>query len=199
MFSTLALAEQLTSARGAKTCQLTKAGKKVQVQPTLIPVAVPFAPSTFDKNEEATRLTLELRCNADILAHFDAFDIWAKGYLLSNSLRLFKKQMTEAQIEEGYHPCVKRHKEGLYEPLLRCKLDKQGRRMTTFWTPQGDRREAPEDWRSVTVIPQLEVTNLWCMSREMGFVIQCVALKVFEESLECPFAADEEESESMEQ
>ena len=199
MFSTLALAEQLTSARGAKTCQLTKAGKKVQLQPTLLPVAVPFAPSTFDKNEEATRLTLELRCNADILAHFDAFDIWAKGYLLSNSLRLFKKQMTEAQIEEGYHPCVKRHKEGLYEPLLRCKLDTKGRRQTTFGTPQGERREAPEDWRAVTVIPQLEVTNLWCMSREMGFVIQCVALKVFEESLECPFAADEVETESMEQ
>ena len=199
MFSTLALAEQVTSARGAKTCQLTKAGKKVQLQPTLIPVTVPFAPSTFDKDEAATRLTLELRCNAPILAHFDAFDLWAKGYLLEHSVRLFKKQLTEAQIEEGYHPCVKRHKEGLYEPLLRCKLDLKGRREITYWTPEGNRREAPEDWRLVTVIPQLEVTNLWSMSRELGWVIQCTALKVFEESVDCPFAADEEEKESMEQ
>jgi hypothetical protein len=199
MFSTLALAEQLTSARGAKTCQLTKAGKRVQLQPTSVPVSVPFAPSTFDKDETATRLTLELRCNAPILAHFDAFDTWAKGYIQENSVRLFKKQLTEAQIQEGYHPCVKRHPEGLYEPLLRCKIDLKGRREISYWTPEGNRREAPEDWRRVTVIPQLEVTNLWIMSREMGFVIQCSALRVFEESVLCPFAADEGESESMEQ
>jgi hypothetical protein len=199
MFSSLILAEQVTSARGAKTCQLTKAGKKVQLQPTLLPVTVPFAPSTFDKDENATRLTLELRCNAPILAHFDAFDLWAKGYLLEHSVRLFKKQLTEAQVQEGYHPCVKRHPEGLYEPLLRCKLDLKGRREISYWTPEGNRREAPEDWRRVTVLPQLEVTNLWSMSREMGWVIQCTALKVFEDSVECPFAADEEETESMEQ
>ena len=197
MFSAFALAEQVTSTRGAKTCQLTKAGKKVQLQPTLIPVPVPFAPSTFDRDEAATRLTLELRCNAPILAHFDAFDLWAKGYLLEHSMRLFKKQLTEAQVQEGYHPCVKRHAEGLHEPLLRCKLDKQGRREISYWTPEGVRREAPEDWRRVTVIPQLEVTNLWSMSREMGWVIQCTALKVFEDSVECPFAADEGETESM--
>ncbi len=199
MFSTLALAEQVTSARGAKTCQLTKAGKKVQLQPTLIPVTVPFAPSTFDKDETATRLTLELRCNAPILAHFDAFDLWAKGYLLEHSMRLFKKQLTEAQVQEGYHPCVKRHADGTYEPLLRCKLVTKGRREISYWTPEGNRREAPEDWRRVTVIPQLEVTNLWMMSRELGWVIQCVALKVFEDSVECPFAVAEEESESMDQ
>jgi hypothetical protein len=199
MFSTLVLAEQVTSARGAKTCQLTKGGKKVQLQPTGTPVLVPFAPSTFDKDEAATRLTLELRCNAPILAHFDAFDLWAKGYLLEHSVRLFKKQLTEAQVEEGYHPCVKRHLTGAFEPLLRCKLDTRGRREITYWTPEGNRREAPEDWRRVTVIPQLEVTNLWSMSREMGWVIQCTALRVFEDSVECPFAADEEETESMEQ
>jgi hypothetical protein len=199
MFSSLVLAEQVTSARGAKTCQLTRAGKKVQLQPTSTAVAVPFAPSTFDKDETATRLSLELRLNAPMLEYFDAFDLWAKGYLLEHSLRLFKKQLTEAQIQEGFHPCVKRHAEGLYEPLLRCKIDLKGRREISYWTPEGSRRGPPEDWRRVTVIPQLEVTNLWSMSREMGWVIQCTALRVFEESLECPFAADEGESESMEQ
>ena len=132
MFSTLTLAEQVTSARGAKTCQLTKAGKKVQLQSMLIPVPVPFAPSTFDRDETATRLTLELRCNAPILAHFDAFDLWAKGYLLEHSVRLFKKQLTEAQVEKGYHPFVKRHLTGAFDPLLRCKLDTRGRREVTY-------------------------------------------------------------------
>ena len=198
MFSTIVLAEQVTSARGAKTCQLTKGGKKVQLQPTLTPVPVPFAPSTFDKDEAATRLTLELRCNAPILAHFDAFDLWAKGYLLEHSVRLFKKQLTELQVEEGYHPTVKRHPTGAYAPLLRCKIDVSGRREVTFWTPENVRRKAPEDWSRVSVLPQLEIVSLWSMSREMGWVIQCNALRVFEDSAACPFAAVDSESESME-
>ena len=69
----------------------------------------------------------------------------------------------------------------------------------SYWTPEGVRREAPLDWRRVTVIPQVEVSNLWSMSREMGWVIQCTALRVFEDSVECPFAASEAESESAEQ
>ena len=187
MFSALNLAEQVTSTRGAKSCPLTgPGGRKLQIQPCVQPATVPFAPSTFDKDEAATRLTLELRCNAPILAHFDAFDLWAKGYLLEHSVRLFKKQLTESQVEEGYHPCVKRHLTEAYGPLRRCKID-----------IKGNRREAPADWRRVTVIPQIEVTNLWSMSREMGWVIQCTALKVFEDSVECPFAADEGETESM--
>ena len=83
--------------------------------------------------------------------------------------------------------------------MLQCKLDTTGRREISYWTPEGNRRDAPEDWRRVPVIPQLAVTNLWSMSREMGWVIQCTALKVVEDSVECPFAADEEETESMEQ
>jgi hypothetical protein len=199
MFGMFSLAEQITSARGAKTCQLTKAGKKVQLQPTSEAVAVPFPPSTFDKDEAATRLTLELRCNRMMLCYFDAFDDWAKTYLHVNSMKLFKKQLSEAQILEGYHPTVKRHPQGTYEPLLRCKIDTTGRREVSYWTPEGDRREAPTDWRRVTVIPQLEIVSLWNMSRELGFVIQCNALRVFEESLECPFAAGEDETESMDQ
>jgi hypothetical protein len=199
MFATLSLAEQITTQRGAKTCALTKGNKKLQIQPTSAPVGVPFAPSNFEKDPAATRLSLELQCNQMMLSYFDAFDDWAREYILEHSERLFKKQMTKEQVFEGYHPTVKRHPEGKYAPLLRAKLDTQGRREISYWTPEGVRREAPEDWRRVTLIPQLEITNLWSMSREMGFVIQVTALRVFEESLECPFAVDGVGSESMEE
>ncbi len=199
MFSALKLAEQVTSTRGAKSCALTgPGGRKLQVQPCVAPAIVPFAPSTFDKDEAATRLTLELRCDAHMLEYFDAFDAWAKAYVLERSMRLFKKQLTELQVEEGYHPTVKRHPSGLYEPLLRCKIDVSGRREVTYWTPENERRKAPEDWSRVSVLPQLEIVSLWSMSREMGWVIQCNALRVFEDSAACPFAAVEEENESME-
>jgi hypothetical protein len=211
MFAAYSLAEQVTSARGAKTCQLTKAGKKVQTlcsspaphgrpqERQASPVVVPFPPSTYDKDANATRLTLELRCNAEMLTFFDAFDEWAKTYLLEHSMRLFKKQLTAAQILEGYHPTVRRHPQGMYEPLLRCKIDTCGRREVSYWTPECVRREAPQDWRRVTVVPHLEIVSLWNMSRDLGWVIQCTALRVFEDSPECPFAVDEDEMESMDQ
>ena len=198
-FSTLKLAEQVTSSRGAKSCALTAGGKKLLIQPCVAPAPVPFTPSAYDKEDKtATRLTLELRCDAHMLEYFDAFDAWAKAYLLEHSMRLFKKELTELQVEEGYHPTVKRHPTGLYDPLLRCKIDTSGRREVTYWTPENVRRQAPKDWSRATVLPQLEVVSLWSMSREMGFVIQCNALRVFEDSAECPLAVVEEESESME-
>jgi len=129
--------------------------------------------------------------------HFDTFDLWAKAYLFQHSERIFKKQMTKHQIEESYHPTVKRHATGAHPPLLRTKIDTTGRRDVTSWTAEGVRREAPEDWRRVKVIPNLEISNLWCMGREMGWVIQCTALRVFEESCECPFAAGEVSDETM--
>jgi len=199
MFGTHSLAEVTTSGRGAKTCALTKGGRKVLLQPTSLPVEVPFEPSTFDRDESATRLNLQLRCDTPMLCYFDAFDEWAKAYLVEHSERLFKRTLTKEQVDDGYHPCVKRHPTGAYAPLLRCKIDTAGRREISYWTPEGARREAPLDWRRVTVIPQIEISNLWNMSREMGFVIQCTALRVFEESVECPFAVIEGESESMEE
>jgi hypothetical protein len=199
-FSMLKLAEQVVSSRGAKSCALTAGGRKLQIQPCVAPAPVPFTPSAYDKEDKtATRLTLELRCDAQTLEYFGQFDDWAKGYLVEHSMRLFKKQLTALQVEEGYHPTVKHHPTGAYAPLLRCKIDTApGRRQVSYWTPENVRREAPEDWSRVSVLPQLEIVSLWGMGRDLGWVIQCNALRVFEESSECPFAVVEEESESME-
>jgi len=121
-----------------------------------------------------------------MVQYFDAFDLWAKEYLLAHSERLFLKVLSQTQIEEGYHPTVKRHAK--WDAQLRTKLDTVGRREVTYWTPEGVRRTAPEDWSRVTVLPKLEISNLWIMGREIGWVIQATALQVFEESVDCPFA-----------
>ena len=159
-------------------------------------VVAPFGPGNFDKDAAATRLTLELRCNQDMVTYFDQFDEWSKAYLLEHSERLFGKALSRQQIQECYHPTMKRHANNTYDPNLRTKIDTQGRREITYWTPEGVKREAPTDWSRVTVIPALEISNLWVMSRELGWVIQCTALKVYEESTECPFAADESTTEN---
>jgi hypothetical protein len=189
MFAALVLAEQATTQRGAKYCNLSINGAKVLLQPTSEPVVCPFGPGNFDKDAAATRLTLEMRCNSAMTEHFDKFDAWAKAYLLEHSDRLFGKSLTRQQIEEGYHPTIRRNAAGTYAPNLRTKIDVAGRREVTYWTPEGVKREAPEDWSRVTVVPALEISNLWIMGRELGWVIQCTHLRVYEESTLCPFAA----------
>jgi len=186
MFSHFQLADQHVTPRGAKTCALSAHGAKVAIQPCTQAVLTPFPPGNFDKDPAATRLTLELRCTPEMVQYFDAFDLWAKEYLLAHSERLFLKVLSQTQIEEGYHPTVKRHAK--WDAQLRTKLDTVGRREVTYWTPEGVRRTAPEDWSRVTVLPKLEISNLWIMGREIGWVIQATALQVFEESVDCPFA-----------
>ena len=191
MFSSFKLAEQCVTQRGAKFCNLSESGTKVTLFPTSEAIVCPFGPGNFDKDTAATRLTLELRCNQEMCIYFAQFDLCAKTYLFEHSERLFGKSLTQQQIEEGYHPALTYHANNTYSPNLRTKVDTQGRREVSYWTPEGVRRDAPEYWSRVTVVPALEICNLWVMSRELGWVIQCTALKVYEESTDCPFAADE--------
>ncbi len=196
MFSSLSLAEQAVTQRGGKFCTLSSNGSKVTLFPTSEAIVAAFPPGNFDKDATATRQTLELRCNPQLIKHFDQFDEWAKQYLFEHSERLFGKAHTQLQIQECYHPTIKRHATGAYPPTLRTKINTKGRGEITYWTPDGVKREAPEDWSLVSLVPHLEISNLWIMSRELGWVIQCTALKVYEESAACPFAADESALES---
>jgi len=115
--------------------------------------------------------------------------------LFEHSELLFKKALTREQIEEGYHPTIKRSENGTYASTLSTKLTKlntTGRREVSYWTPKSAKREAPEDWRRVTVVPALEISFLWQVGREIGWwTLQCNHLRVYEESSSCPFAADE--------
>ena len=194
------IGEVLVNGKGAKSARVESYG-----QPTIFnlgdreqPVISPFGAKSLG-DEVNPRLTIEFKLNENPEAHWNAFRKSAIAYLAEHSERLFKKKLTLEQVQDGYHPTVKRHVAEAYEPLLRCKIDTTGRREVSYWTPEGVRREAPTDWRRVRVIPQLEIPNLWSMSREMGWVIQCTALRIFEESVECPFAAIGAESESMEE
>jgi len=89
---------------------------------------------------------------------------------------------------------IKRSENGTYASTLRTgftKLDTTGRHEVTYWTPKSAKREAPEDWRRVTVVPILEISFLWIMGREIGWTLQCNHLRRYEESSSCPIAADE--------
>ena len=186
-FTNWSLADVHVNAKGAKTAQLTNGGSKVQQSAEYF-CTTPFGPSNFDRDPLATRQNLELRFPPQLEAWFTEVDKFMLGYLFTHSERIFKKQLTEEQVRESFHPTLKRS--GDYPPLLRTKINSTGRQACRYWTVDQQKREAPEDWRSCEVRPQLHISHLWIMGRECGVVCNVEALLVQEASVVSPFAEE---------
>ena len=186
---TFALNDPQTNARGAKSCSLLDAdGKRVffTLGSKTAPTSSPFGATSF--NDEATvRRTLDFRLPPEWEEEFVGFDAWAVQYLADNSERLFKKQMTKAQVEEHYRSPVSR-KEG-YQPLLRCKVTLAGKSAVRCWSPEAERAELPDDLRPHELVPRLHLSHMWIMGREFGWVLNVVDLMVIDGDArqECPF------------
>ncbi len=115
------------------------------------------------------------------------FDAWAVEYLSANSERLFKKQLTVAQIKELYHSPVKPSEK--YEPLLRTKINTSGGWATRFWDTDGTALAPPASLKGVRLIPRLHVSHLWIMGSSCGFAVNVTDLRLEEVPIvECPFA-----------
>ena len=175
------------NAKGAKTCQLLDGtARMLYTSESYCTTSLP--PSNFDKDPAATRLNLELRVPPSLEAFFDEVDAWAVGYLTTHAERIFGKPLSAEQVKESYHPTLRRH--GDYPALLRTKFDTAGRRACKFWSVDQQKREAPEDWRSSEVRPQIHISHLWIMGLECGIVCKLEALFVQETSSACPFGVD---------
>ena len=185
-FNNWSLADVHVNAKGAKSCQLLDGTARMLYTADAY-CTVPFPPSNFDKDPVATRLNLELRVPPSLEAFFDNVDAWALGYLTIHAERLFGKKLSAEQVKESYHPTLSRHSE--YPALLRTKFDTTGRRACKFWSTDHQARDAPVDWRSSEVRPQLHISHLWVMGRECGLVLNAEALLVQEASTICPFGA----------
>jgi hypothetical protein len=188
-FSGLALADVHVNPKGAKSCLLTNSGARFHYT-TPESTRAPFGPSNFDKDPAATRQNLELRCTTSMAHFFRALDEWAVEYISAHSQRIWKKQLSLAQVRDMYHPTL-RTTEG-YEPLLRTKLNMPGvRGAVRFWTTDGQLRDAPADWRDADVKAHLHISHLWLMGGSCGLVVNCCDLMVSEGSRAFPFAPPE--------
>ena len=119
-FTNWSLADVHVNAKGAKTCQLTNGGSKVQ-QSAEDFCTIPFGPSNFDKDPLATRQNLELRIPPQLEAWFTEVDKFMLRYLFAHSERIFKKPLTEEQVLQSYHPTLK--SSGDYPVLLRLTIN----------------------------------------------------------------------------
>ncbi len=109
----------INATRGAKSALLTcKTGQVVFVGSRVCEAAV--GATCFDGDVTAVRQSLELRVTKEQEAYFVEFDAWAVEYLSANSERLFKKQLTVAQVKALYHSPVK--PSDTYDPPFRLSL-----------------------------------------------------------------------------
>ena len=184
----LILKDPQISARGAKSCPILNAqGEKVyfNLGNKSKPVSTPFGATSF--NDEATsRKTIEFNLTEEQEEQFKRFDEWAIGYLSEHSERLFKKKLTPDQVREGYRSPVT--KKGSYRGHLRCKINSSGTTMARCWNMEDKRREMPADLRNHEMVPRINVSHLWMMSREYDWVLQVNDLMVCEGVEVCPFA-----------
>ena len=183
-FENFVLAEQVATTKGARICALACDGASVRVT-FASRVRTPFGPGTFDKTVYSTRQSLQLSCGSEMEEYFEEFDAWSVEYLAENAERIFKKPMTRDQIVDGFKPTLTR--KGSYPALLRTKINVEGVRPCRYWDENGAPREAPQDWRAVELVPSLVLRHVWKMGKDMGWVIECTDLQVFESKATCPF------------
>ncbi len=150
----------------------------------------PFGATNFDRDVTAVRQNLELQMTKELEAYFTKFDAWAVEYLSANSERLFKKQLTLAQIKEQYHGPVKPSEK--YDPLLRTKINLSRDRAVRIWDPYGHVVPCPESLKGAKLVPKLHISHLWIMGSSCGFTVNLTDMRLEEVPiLECPFGVCE--------
>jgi hypothetical protein len=175
------------SARGAKSCTIQDAeGGKISftLGSKTEPVSTPFGATSFN-DEVTTRKTIEYNISPAQEAQFEKFDNWSIGYISLHSERLLKKKLTEDQVREGYRSPVTR--KANYGAHMRCKINTSGKGMVRCWDVDNQRRELPTDLRHHEMVPRINISHLWMMSREYGWVFQTNDILVTENQEDCPF------------
>ena len=180
------LADQLVTAKGAKTCLLTADSKPVVFQPKSR-VTCPFGITSWE--EDTVRKNLEIRCTPELEAYFDSFDQWAISYIAQNSGRLLKKELSEQTIRENYKPAL--NKKADYPALLRTKVNTLGTKEVRFWDERGKPAESPEDWKAVECSVKLHIRSLWIMGSSFGWTIECTDIQMHSPVYACPFSTSD--------
>jgi hypothetical protein len=182
------LLDTQTSSRGAKSALLVKKddGKVFfTLGDPSAPTQAPFGASTYN-DEESVRKTLDLRLNEQEAQFFEELDAWAVEYITKHSERLFKKALTLDQVREHYRSPVSK-KEG-YQPLVRCKINTAGLSAARAWTVERQRIELPGDLRCCRLMAAVQLSHLWVMGRDFGWVLNVSDLQILsEDAQECPF------------
>ena len=181
------LSELAVSSKGQKSCVLTAEHQVVRFQ-LGEGLRTRFGASTFDKNVDAVRRSLDFDLDDEVvLARLRAVDAWALKYLTKHSERLLKKQLSRTEVENNYNPLVK-----VYGSSHSCKtkINIRGSRSATFWAENGDQLlDPPADgtWQDFAYQAHVSIPQLWIMAGSFGLLLETTALMLSAPSAINPF------------
>jgi len=165
--------------KGAKICRVTKDGSECLWKPEPA-MSAPFGPSSFDKDPNARRQNLDLvLADPAVREQVSAIDAWAVEYIAKHSERILKKTMTQEQVKLAYHSCMRDAKDPRYPPMLKCKMDKEGKHELCLWDDKGEAIPYPSNWRDIEMKVAVRVSHLWIMGAAFGLVLQVTDAQLF--------------------
>ena len=134
--------------------------------------SAPFGASTFDKDPQATRLTMELDVtNSSVLSLLQQMDQWAVQAVVSSGL--FENKSRE-DVARMYHPCLQTS--GKYSTIrLRTKLNTAGlHNCKWFKAPENQPIQFNElDLRTSHLRPVIQLKGIWKQSGQWGLCLEC--------------------------
>ena len=148
-----------------------------------------FGASTFDKNVDAVRRSLDFDLDdAVVLARLKEIDAWALDYITTHSERLLKKQLSRPEVENGYTQLVR-----TYGSSCSCKtkINIRGSRSATFWNEKGEQiLEPPAEgtWQDFAYTAYVSTPQLWIMQGTFGLLLETTALMLQAPAATNPFA-----------
>ena len=171
-FSAVAFSALQTN-KGVKTANATLRGGPCEflLHPTEWFTA-PFGASTFDKDPQATRLTMELDVtNSSILTLLQQMDQWAVQAVASSGLF---ENMSKEDVARTYHPCLSTSEK--YSTIrLRTKLNTAGLHSCKwFKAPENSPIQFTElDLRTCQIRPVIQLKGIWKQSGQWGLSLEC--------------------------
>ena len=94
--------------------------------------------------------------------------------------------MTKEQVVEMYRSPISQ--KGDYPALLRTKINLDVGGVCRFWSPEGQPRDPPENWKSAEYVLHFTIRSMWITGSMCGFAIEVNDLQVHDAPQKsCPF------------
>ena len=143
--------------------------------------------ATAFQDPEANRVTLSITADEGLQQIAKDIDQCLLEKVGKDPAKYLGKALTAAEADGGYTPVLRQN--GDYSPLVKVKLQKEGRYAVRCWSKSGERVPLPEDWREVLFTPRVWIKGLWVAQggRNWGAQLEMIDCQIETQQVACPF------------
>ena len=143
--------------------------------------------ATAFQDPDANRVTLSINADEQLQELAKKIDQFLLEKVHKDPAKHLGKAMSAAEVESAYTPVLRAN--GDYTPLVKVKLQKDGRYAVRCWTRSGERCPIPEDWREVLFTPRVWIKGLWVAQggRSWGAQLEMIDCQIESQQVACPF------------